>query len=145
MYIDYHQDMYRQNTKLIADLEKAINGEYSAIQCYARLAQMAANEQQRRQIMEIREDEIKHFQLFSQFYTQLTGNQPQPVMSEECAKQYMEGLEAAIKDEQETVDFYLSVSDEATNGQIKEAFRRVAADEQNHAVWFLYFFTKLLK
>ncbi|EJQ67231.1 hypothetical protein P4U03_03490 [Bacillus mycoides] len=32
--------------------------------------------------------------------------------------------------------------DETTNQQVKETFRRAAADEQNHAVWFLYYFSK---
>ncbi|MBK5441663.1 hypothetical protein JFU13_01025 [Peribacillus sp. TH24] len=35
--------------------------------------------------------------------------------------------------------FYLGIADEVTNPSIKEAFRRAAADEQNHAVWFLYY------
>ncbi|KYD11778.1 hypothetical protein B4119_4180 [Parageobacillus caldoxylosilyticus] len=54
----------------------------------------------------------------------------------------MEGLEYALKDEQETVDFYLDISDETNDPYIKEVFRRAAADEQNHAVWFLYYFIK---
>ena len=36
----------------------------------------------------------------------------------------------------------MEVADGASDRSIKEAFRRAAADEQNHAVWFLYFFTK---
>ena len=51
-------------------------------------------------------------------------------------------MEFALKDEQQTVDFYLEISDEATNQFVKEAFQRAAADEQNHAVWFLYYFVK---
>jgi rubrerythrin len=54
----------------------------------------------------------------------------------------LSGLEFAIQDEQRTVDFYLEIADEATNQQVKEIFRRTAADEQNHAVWFLYYFSK---
>ena len=40
-YYDYSPYDMRQNTRIIADLEKAINGEYSAIQCYEKLAQKA--------------------------------------------------------------------------------------------------------
>ncbi|MFS0783170.1 ferritin family protein [Bacillus sp. 1P06AnD] len=132
----------RQNNQLISDLETAMNGEFSAVQCYASLAQMADDQNQKKQILEIREDEMKHLQIFSQIYTNITGTQFQPKMVEECPASYMEGLEAALKDEQETVDFYLGVSDRVTTGYIKEAFKRAAMDEQNHAVWFLYFFTK---
>ncbi len=37
-YYDYSPYDMRQNTRIISDLEKAINGEYSAIQCYEKLA-----------------------------------------------------------------------------------------------------------
>lgn len=140
MYPYYYH--YRQNEKLINDLTKAINGEYTATQCYARLAQMAPNEEQRGQINEILKDEKKHLQQFTQIYVSLTGRQPQPQMSEECANSYLEGLEASIKDEQLTTDFYHEVANEAADPAVKDVFRRAAFDEQNHAVWFLYFFTK---
>jgi rubrerythrin len=140
MYPYYYH--YRQNEKLINDLTKAINGEYSATQCYAKLAGLALDGEQRDQINEILNDEKKHLQQFSQIYTALTGRQPQPQMAEECADTYLEGLEASIKDEQITTDFYHEVADEATDPVVKEVFRRAAYDEQNHSVWFLYYFVK---
>jgi len=51
-------------------------------------------------------------------------------------------LEFALQDEQKTVDFYMEIADDSTNQFIKDAFKRAAVDEQNHAVWFLYFYTK---
>jgi rubrerythrin len=134
--------MYRQNEKLASDIEKAINGEYSAINCYAKLANLASKENERKQILEIRQDEINNFQQFTQIYTSLTGRQPQPTIIEECPDLYRNGLEFALQDEQQTVDFYLNIADETNNPYIKEVFRRAAADEQNHAVWFLYYFSK---
>ncbi|HZG70696.1 MAG TPA: ferritin-like domain-containing protein [Chondromyces sp.] len=129
----------RQNT-LVADIERAINGEYSAIQCYSRLVYLTNNEEVKKRILEIREDEIKHYQQFIQIYVGLTGQQLQPVTIEECPDNYAEGLEYALKDEQETVDVYLDIADRAADPYIREVFRRAAADEQNHAVWFLYYF-----
>ena len=140
-FYDYY-NLTRQTNKLVADIEKAINGEYSAIKCYAQLAKLAPNEEVRTRILEIRQDEMNHFQTFAKIYTDLTGRQPKPKVIEECPNQYKDGLEFALKDEQEAVDFYLKIADEATNQNIKEAFRRAAADEQNHAVWFLYYFVK---
>ncbi|AEH48977.1 rubrerythrin family protein [Parageobacillus thermoglucosidasius] len=134
--------MYRQSKKLLNDIERAINGEYSAIQCYANLANLALTEKERKQILEIRQDEMRHFQQFARIYASLTGRQPQPKMMEACPDAYLEGLEFALQDEQKTVDFYLDIAAETSNQYIKEAFRRAAADEQNHAVWFLYFFAK---
>jgi rubrerythrin len=141
-YTNYYDALFRQNEKLISDIEKAINGEYSAINCYEKLANLAANEKEKNQINEIRQDEVKHFQQFVQLYTRLTGRQPQPKITEECPDVYLSGLEFALQDEQETVDFYLEIADVASEPSIKEAFRRAAADEQNHAVWFLYYFSK---
>ncbi|WP_370642818.1 ferritin-like domain-containing protein [Anoxybacillus sp. LAT_33] len=98
-----------------------INGEYSAIHCYA---------------------QFKHFQQFEYIYFSLTGKRPQPKMSEKCPDDFKHGLEIALQDEQQTVDFYLEIVDYMTIPFIKETFRRAAADEQNHAVWFLYYFLK---
>jgi rubrerythrin len=141
-YTNYNDALNRQATKLVSDIEKAINGEYSAINCYAKLARLTSNEKEKNRILEIRADEIKHFQLFGQIYTSLTGRQHQAKVTEECPDVYIAGLEFALQDEQKTVDFYLEIADETTNQYIKESFQRAAADEQNHAVWFLYFFSK---
>ena len=141
-YTDYSGELMRQQNKLVRDIEKAINGEYSAIQCYAKLAERAPTDKVRERILEIRKDEKRHLQVFSQVYKNLTGSQPKPKVIEECPGTYVRGLEVALEDEQETVDFYLTVADETSNLYVKEAFRRAAADEQNHAVWFLYFLTR---
>ncbi|KHE72188.1 hypothetical protein LD39_05870 [Halobacillus sp. BBL2006] len=124
------------------DIKKAIDGEYSAISCYKQLAENAPMAEEMKQIREIRQDEIRHFQTFSQIYTILTGQEPSPKMGGECPAEYREGLVAAFKDEQETVDFYLNISEQAKDLKIKEAFRRAAADEQNHAVWFLFYLNR---
>ncbi|PZE21874.1 ferritin-like domain-containing protein [Paenibacillus xerothermodurans] len=129
------------NMHLIADIAKAINGEYSAIFCYAQLAKSAPNEEARNQILEIRDDEINHYKSFSQIYASLTGRQPTPQIIEQCEAHYEAGLRAAFKDEQMTTDFYLDIADRTNQPYIRETFRRASADEQNHAVWFLYYLT----
>lgn len=141
----YQEDYRQTDQKMIQDIATAINGEYSAISCYAQLAQAAPNQEERNQILEIRQDEINHFQAFSQIYTSLTGSQPTPQITEPCPKDYRMGLEAALKDEQETTDFYLDIADRATNPMIRRSFRRAAADEQNHAVWFLYYVVRQIR
>lgn len=130
------------DTGLINDVAKAINGQCSAIACYEVLAKQAKSEKEKRRILEIRNDEIRHFGIFSQIYTSLTGRQPQPQKTEKCPGEYKAGLKAAFKDEQETVDFYHEIADRAQDAYVKQQFRRAAFDEQNHAVWFLYFLHK---
>lgn len=141
-YSNYLDAINRQGNKLIGEVERAINGEYSAIDCYAKLANLASNKEERNRILEIRQDEIKHYQHLVEIYRRLTGQPPQPKIIEECPGNYVNGLEFALVDEQKTVDFYLEISDAANDPFIREVFRRAAADEQNHAVWFLYFFSK---
>jgi rubrerythrin len=141
MYYYNHHFHPNSDVSLVNDIAKAINGQYSAIACYERLAQLAPNEDVRKQIIEIRQDEIRHFQAFSQIFTSLSGKQPMPQIIQDCPSDYRAGLHFAFKDEQETVDFYLNISEKANDPLIKEHFRRASADEQNHAVWFLYFMT----
>ncbi|HET7579651.1 MAG TPA: ferritin-like domain-containing protein [Bacillales bacterium] len=128
---------------LIQNVEKAINGQYSAIQCYSQLAESAPSEEQKKRILEIRQDEVRHYHTFSGIYTNLTGHQPAPKITESCPKDYVRGLKFAVEDEQKTVDFYREIADKTQDPYIQSAFRRAAEDEQNHAVWFLYFYTRI--
>ncbi|WP_071459794.1 ferritin-like domain-containing protein [Bacillus massilinigeriensis] len=140
----YYQDVFhRQNNDLLKDIQKAIDGEYSAILCYEQLALIAPDAAAKKRIQEIRQDESKHFHQFAAIYQNLTGKKYHPKLTEACPSQYRSGLESAFTDEQETVDLYLDIAERTTETYIKEVFRRAAGDEQNHAVWFLYFLTML--
>ncbi|GAA0498176.1 hypothetical protein GCM10008986_26550 [Salinibacillus aidingensis] len=136
-------NLVQTDTHLLADIQKAIHGEYSAIACYASLAEMAPAKDVKEKIVEIRQDEKRHFEEFSHIYTNLSGQSPDYTITEECPENYRAGIEFAFKDEQETVDFYLDIADRADDPYIKDRFRRAAADEQNHAVWFMFFISKL--
>ncbi|OYD07298.1 rubrerythrin family protein [Paludifilum halophilum] len=125
------------------DIARAISGQYNAITCYEKLIRLSPKEDERKQIMEIRQDEINHYHEFTRIYVRLTGQSPR-IKKEECPDDYKKGLEFALKDEQQTVDFYLDIADKARNPAVKSAFIRAAQDEQNHAVWFLYFWTKII-
>lgn len=142
MYYNNYNFRAFADAALITDIAKAMNGQYSAIACYKQLADMAPNEEEKNQILEIQKDEIRHFHVFSQIYTSLTGRQPTPQIVEQCPTEYYAGLIFAFKDEQQTVDFYLDISEKTNDPFIKEQFRRASADEQNHAVWFLFFLTQ---
>ncbi|WP_163526518.1 ferritin-like domain-containing protein [Halobacillus ihumii] len=134
---------YSVDNGLIDDIAKAVNGEYTAITCYGQLANMAPTEEIRDRIEEIRQDEIKHYEIFSQIYSTMTGRAPSPQLVEECAPRYRDALLASFKDEQETVDFYLDIADRSTNPYVREQFKRASKDEQNHAVWFLFYLSEL--
>lgn len=135
-----NQPSLQPDAGLARDVAHAINGEYSAIACYGQLMEMAANQKEKERIAEIRNDEIRHYHTFSSIYFALTNQHHSPSITEACPNTYRKGLAAAIEDEQKTVDFYNELADKAVTPYVKEQFRRAAADEQNHAVWFLYFY-----
>lgn len=143
-YVPYYNDFYRTvpDTRLLNDIQKAINAEYSAISCYEKLARMAPTQDVRDKILEIQQDEKRHLKEFSRIFTNLTGKQPAYQIIEKCPDNYRAGIEFAFKDEQEAVDFYLEIADRSQDVSIKDRFRRAASDEQNHAVWFLFFLVK---
>jgi rubrerythrin len=141
MYYYEDHDWNRQQN-LNSQILKAINGEYEAIHCYAEIVKMAPSSKVREVVEEIRQDEIRHYETFSKLYVQLTGSQPQITKQPKCSNQYLRAIDEAFLDEQETVDFYHTIANETTNSMIRSAFRRAAEDEQNHAVWFLYFLMK---
>lgn len=137
-------DYYRMpnDIQLVNDIQKAINAEYSAVSCYKKLANMTTSKEERNRILEIQKDEVRHLEEFSRIYINLTGNKPSYQVIEVCPDKYKAGIEFALNDEQEAVDFYLDIAEKAQDPLIKDRFRRAAADEQNHAVWFLLFFSK---
>ncbi|MYL35821.1 DUF2202 domain-containing protein [Pontibacillus yanchengensis] len=140
----YGLHYYRESHdfQLTNDIQKAINAEYSATLCYKKIANMTTNKDEKDKILEIQRDEERHLEEFSNIYKELTGRKPSYQIIEECPDNYKEGIEFAFKDEQGAVDFYLDIADKALDPIIKDRFRRAAADEQNHAVWFLFFLSK---
>ncbi len=135
----YYDEEWSRQQNLNSRILTAINGEYEAIHCYAEIVKMAPSRMVSEVVEEIRQDEIRHFDEFSNIYMQLTGSQPQIAKQPTCPNQYSKAIDNAFIDEQKTVDFYHSIAKETTDARIRSAFRRAAEDEQNHAVWFLYF------
>ncbi|WP_226035212.1 ferritin family protein [Aquibacillus saliphilus] len=147
--LNHHGTMYNayyrmpNDISLVNNIQKAINAEYSAITCYEHLAKVAPTNDVKEKVLEIQKDEKRHFKEFSNIYRNLTGQQPTYTIIENCPKKYRAGIEFAFKDEQEAVDFYLDIADQTKDSFIKDRFRRAAADEQNHAVWFMFFISNV--
>lgn len=126
-------------SNIVMDLTKALNGEYNAICFYEKLAQLAPNDEIRNRILEIRKDEMRHYHGFSYIFTCLTGQQPSPQITEALPTDFKNGVITAFHDEQDAVDFYHQVARETNIPYISNQFSSNASDEQNHAVWFLFF------
>lgn len=125
---------------LLQDIVKSINGQYNAITCYAQIAEMAPVQQKEKFWGSGR----KRFVITTPSSTSISIL---PVKnprnhSGTLSEKLPGSPEFALKDEQETVDFYLHIADRALTPYIKQAYMRAAQDEQRHAVWFLFFWTK---
>jgi rubrerythrin len=141
LYYNYHpyEDMsefQRQiDETLRRDIRKAINDEFKAISYYTKLAEMAPDNNARQAILGIRQDEIRHFNAFSQSYLSLTGGYPRInlVTPGDLPSNYRQGVRESIQDEAETVQFYLSIANRLSDPRAKRRFIRAAYDEQRHA------------
>ncbi|WP_369436141.1 ferritin-like domain-containing protein [Lysinibacillus fusiformis] len=76
------------------------------------LAQLVPNSEIRDRILEIRNDEIRHYQGFSYIYTCITGQQPCPQITEQLPTNFKSGVITTFEDEQEAAEFYLGVARE---------------------------------
>ncbi|MFJ7826562.1 ferritin-like domain-containing protein [Psychrobacillus sp. NPDC096623] len=132
-----HTNQTSTYSSLLADLTKTINSEFTAIHCYEQLASIAPSEEVKNRILEIRKDEMRHFQTFSSIYLSLTGMHPSPQITEQCPTNFQNGVISSFNDEQEAVDFYHEVA--RKHPIVMDVYNQIAADEQNHAVWFLFF------
>ena len=121
------------------DLLTAINGEFAAIQYYEHLANLAPNEAIKKRILEIRADEEGHFKKFVHLYVCLMGHYPSPQITAPMPSDFKSGVLHSFIDEQKTNEFYRHIATSCPEPFVHKLFFEIAADEQNHAVWFLYF------
>lgn len=125
--------------QLIRDLEKAIQGEYNAIQFYRALIPMAPVDH-RKYIEQIGGDERnEHIKNFSNLYRHLTGKEP-VVKPAELPTAYVPGLKKALDDEQEAAEFYQQVYLGSNDPYVRKIFFEAMTDEMRHAtrLTFLY-------
>jgi rubrerythrin len=127
---------------LIRSLEKTVNAENNAIQQYGVLMELAPNEKMRKIIETIRNDEIQHFEHFSQIYQQMTGRQPQ-IQQMEITRNFKQGIVDSFEDELEDSKFYQNVSMMTNQPMLQRAFLNASHDEQRHATWFMYILNQL--
>ena len=81
-------ELLSTNSDVLDDILKAINGEYTAISCYELLANQVPNTEVKNRILEIRNDEIRHYEAFWHLYFSLTGKQASPQITKECPADY---------------------------------------------------------
>ncbi|MBZ4665518.1 ferritin-like domain-containing protein [Mahella sp.] len=125
--------MYADKPDLVRRIREAMAAEQHDAAFYAMLVDMAPAED-KDIIKHIREDEFKHYKMFSDMYTYLTGsyiNVPEPDVSP--PKNYKEGLASAIMGETSAVEEYRIILIEAPFWYMKDWLYIIVTDEQKHA------------
>lgn len=139
-----HTQMYSSNFRSNADpvmnqqamISQAIlarmKGEASAIDLYSRLVQIAPEQQQKQNILQVLEDEKIHLQQLTDQYIRLTGRHPFYEIENIPFQTYQEGLQRAFelkwKDYEEYRNHYLFTKPSA----VRELFLRTLNDEAKH-------------
>ena len=92
-------------------IEAALSGETEDKLFYEYLLSVAPSEQEKQIIAGIRDDEMKHYDLFRQLYYELAGKMPPALPGEEFEKpaSYCEGLKKALLGEQNAVRKYREI------------------------------------
>ncbi|GGK28223.1 hypothetical protein GCM10010965_21350 [Caldalkalibacillus thermarum] len=125
---------------LLASIMNGIVGEAQAIDFYSRLIQMAPNERHRQAIQHALDDEKVHLELFSQLYTDLSGQQPQYTFNPVQFQTYQEGLYKAYEGELEAYEEYRNVYLFTMDQRVRDVFLRAFTDEIEHAIRFSFLF-----
>lgn len=125
-------------------IEEAVAGENEDRLFYQYLINNAPSEEDKEIIRGIRENEITHFGLFRQIYSQLTGKMlpvPEDVTFEEPAS-YCEGIKKAIKGEQNAVIKYRKILFAMQNRVHINMLTEIITDEIRHGILYNLIYTK---
>lgn len=125
----------------LESLQSIINKKYLAKYRYGKLINEARTTAEADIIRNIIVDELKHYEQMTAMYHSLTGREPNPDISREWLEEDNQVIYASFIAEQKNVPLYLNLSERAPTPLFKKQFERAAADEQNHAVWFLSILT----
>lgn len=123
--------------KLAKDIKEAVIKEAHAYDYYTKLASMARDEQDRKTLLTIRHDEMKHYRWFTAILQRLGAEQPS-ISQGTLPRNFEEGVRHAVRDELDAAAFYQNIAYRARDRSIEMHFLHAAQDEQRHAAWLQY-------
>ena len=151
-YNDFRQDVPQQdvfdiNTNIqqaLSLIEDAVKGETEDRLFYQYMIGIAPSSQDKDIIAGIRDDEMKHFQMFRQLYTELTGA-PVPEgqqASFERPASYCAGLYKALMGEQNAVVRYRKILYAMRDRRHINMLVEIITDELRHFGLYNYLYSK---
>ncbi len=95
---------------------------------------MATTPRQRQIILNIQQDEARHYHWFTMLLGMLGRQQPR-IPQGELPASFREGVRRAIQNELEANTFYEEIAGQATSRPVQMRFLHASRDEQRHAAW----------
>lgn len=125
-------------------IENALKGESEDKAFYQYLIGAARDSEDKKVISGIRDDEMKHYQIFRQLYYELTGNIPETAKESTFEKpsSYCAGLRKALMGEQNAVTYYRRILYAMTDRRHINMMTEIITDEIRHLGLYNYLFAK---
>lgn len=147
MQQNIQDDLYDINSNLpqaLQLIEQAVEGETEDRLFYQYLISQAPAEQDKETIGGIRDDEMKHYLMFRQMYSELTGNSlpPAPEAPFEKPSSYCEGVKKALLGEQKAVTKYRRILYAMKDRRHINMLTEIITDELRHLGLYNYLYAK---
>lgn len=125
-------------------IRKALAGERHDRLFYDYLISVAPGAREREIILSIRNDEIKHLEMFREIYRDITGTNPTPLGSEEFTKpaNYRAGVDEALFGELAAVEMYRKIYFGLKTRKHRDMLFEIITDELKHASKYNYLYTR---
>ncbi|MCG3087324.1 ferritin-like domain-containing protein [Sporosarcina cyprini] len=139
---DYaQQQAYQRSLQLMAE---AVQGEREDQLFYDYLISKAPNAEQKDIITSIRNDEIRHNQLYRQMYQQLTGQEVPMAPEEEFVPpaSYIDGIKKALFGELKAMEKYRIIRAGLPYREYRDVVFEILTDELKHATLYNFLFTE---
>ncbi len=135
------------NRYILEMLKSALSDEAADADYYERLAKLVECPQDNELINKIKNDEIKHYNILSNIYYELTGSRPEDAEYEviEIKPDISENFASSIISELESAAFYNKLLVSFLNIELRDWFNEIMTDEQAHAQIMNYLFSKYTK
>jgi rubrerythrin len=144
VYTEDPYDIYANLPEALRLIENAITGEAEDRLFYQYLIGAAQSAQDKQIIAGIRDDEMKHYQLFRQLYYEITGSElsnAQNVPFERPAS-YCEGLQKALMGEQAAVAKYRKILFAMRDRRHINMMTEIITDELRHLGLYNYLYSR---
>ena len=142
-YSMYTQQAFQQSLKLIAE---AVQGEKEDQIFYDYLIANAPTQDQKEIISTIRNDEIRHNQLYKKMYKELTGQEVQLAEEEEFVPpaSFEQGIRKAILGEMKAMEKYRIIRQGLQHRYHRDIVFSILTDELKHGTLYNLIYTEIL-